>query len=186
MGAALTRLGVSLVVIATLSLPSSAQSPPANSPPPRSQDSTQTEPSAKSKQQNPTASNTSGESSSKSTIIDISPPVGDVQEHPESEAAHESVNELKPWDPHRAAKDIEVGEYYLKRKNYRGAEGRFRDALLYKPNDALATFRMAQVFERTGRTTEARQYYGNYLQILPHGPFAEEARKALEKLSVEK
>ena len=122
--------------IALLSLLGTAQSPPANSPPPRSQDSTQTEPSAKSKQQNPAASNTSGESSSKATIIDISPPVGDVQEHPESEAAHESVNELKPWDPHRAAKDIEVGEYYFKRKNYRGAESRFRDALLYKPNDA--------------------------------------------------
>ena len=91
--------------------------PPVNSPPPRSQDSGQAEPAAKSKQQNPAASNTSGESSSKSTIIDISPPVGDVQEHPESEAAHESVNELKPWDPHRAAKDIEVGEYYFKRKN---------------------------------------------------------------------
>ena len=172
--------------IALLSLLGTAQSPPANSPPPRSQDSTQTEPSAKSKQQNPAASNTSGESSSKATIIDISPPVGDVQEHPESEAAHESVNELKPWDPHRAAKDIEVGEYYFKRKNYRGAESRFRDALLYKPNDALATFRMAQVFERTGRASEARQYYADYLKILPHGPFAEEARKTLEKLSAEK
>ena len=186
MRAVLTKLGILLAAGAVLSLTSVAQSPPANSPPPRSQDSTQTEPSAKSKQQNPAPSNTSGESSSKATIIDISPPVGDVQEHPESEAAHESVNELKPWDPHRAAKDIEVGEYYFKRKNYRGAESRFRDALLYKPNDALATFRMAQVFERTGRGSEARQYYADYLKILPHGPFAEEARKALEKVSVEK
>jgi len=176
MRAVLTKLGILLAAGAVLSLTSVAQSPPANSPPPRSQDSTQ----------NPAPSNTSGESSSKATIIDISPPVGDVQEHPESEAAHESVNELKPWDPHRAAKDIEVGEYYFKRKNYRGAESRFRDALLYKPNDALATFRMAQVFERTGRAPEARQYYADYLKILPHGPFAEEARKALEKLSAEK
>ena len=45
---------------------------------------------------------------------------------------------------------------------------------------------MAQVFERTGRASEARQYYADYLKILPHGPFAEEARKALEKLSAEK
>ena len=40
--------------------------------------------------------------------------------------------------------------------------------------------------ERTGRASEARQYYTDYLKILPHGPFAEEAHKALEKLSVEK
>ena len=44
----------------------------------------------------------------------------------------------------------------------------------------------AQVFERAGRASEARQYYTDYLKILPHGPFAEEARKALEKLSAEK
>ena len=173
--------------MAALSLISAGQSPPPNSPPPRSPEATQAGPATKQKSENPPpASSSSGESSSKTSIIDISPPVGDLQQHPESEAAHENVNELKPWDPHRAAKDIEVGEYYFKRKNYRGAEGRFRDALLYKPNDALATFRMAQVFERTGRTTEARQYYGDYLKILPHGPFADEAHQALDKLSAEK
>src|SRR5919109_348046 len=179
------KLGIFIAAAAALSVIARGQSPPANTPPPRSPDSAQAEPAARQKTQNSPPSSSSGESSSKTSIIDISPPVGDLQEHPESEAAHESVNELKPWDPHRAAKDIEVGEYYFKRKNYRGAESRFRDALGYKPNDAVATFRMAQVCERTGRATEARQYYADYLKILPHGPFADEARKALEKLSAE-
>lgn len=95
------------------------------------------------------------------------------------------TTELRPWNPHRAEKDIEVGDYYFKEKNYRGAESRYRDALLYKPNDAVATFRLAQITERTGRVIEAQQYYQNYLKILPHGPYASDCRKALERLQAQ-
>ena len=129
------------------------------------------------------------ESSSRSTIIDLSPPVGDAQDHPDSEIPAEAgvsdANELHPWNPHRADKDIEVGDYYFREKNYRGAEGRYRDALLYKPNDALATYRLAQIFDKTDRPDEARQYYQAYLKILPHGPYASDCHKALERLQAQ-
>ena len=40
------------------------------------------------------------------------------------------VSEFHPWNPHKAAKDIEVGDYYFKeRKNYRAAADRYREAL---------------------------------------------------------
>ena len=42
------------------------------------------------------------------------------------------MSEFHPWNPHKAAKDIEVGDYYFKRKNYRAAEDRYREALFYK------------------------------------------------------
>jgi tetratricopeptide (TPR) repeat protein len=113
--------------------------------------------------------------------MDLSPPTGDLQEHPNSDVA-QGVNEMHPWNPHRAAKDIEVGDYYWNEKNYRGAEGRYRDALIYKPNDATATFRLAEIMEKTNRPEEAREFYNAYLKILPHGAKADEARKALEKL----
>ena len=93
---------------------------------------------------------------------------------------------MHPWNPHRAAKDLEVGEYYWREKNYRGAEGRFRDALIYKPNDAVATYRLAEILEKTGRPSEACEYYQAYLKVLPHGPNSEDARKALEKLQAKK
>lgn len=89
---------------------------------------------------------------------------------------------MHPWNPHRAAKDVEVGDYYFKRKNYRGAEGRYRDALYYKPDDAVSTYRLGQICETTGRSAEAIQFYQNYLKILPHGPYAEDAQKALRRL----
>jgi tetratricopeptide (TPR) repeat protein len=132
-----------------------------------------------------------GESSSKDTQIDLSPPADDASSHPKSNdilmdaeagSGNPDLGEFHPWDPHKAAKDVEVGDYYFKRKNYRGAEDRYREALLYKNNDAVATFRLAVCLEKMDRPDDARQEYESYLKILPHGPQAEEAKKALDRL----
>jgi len=92
------------------------------------------------------------------------------------------VSEFHPWDPHRAAKDVEVGDYYFKRKNYKAAEDRYREALFYKGNDAIATYRLGVCLEKLGRPDEARKEYESYLQILPHGPEAEACQKSIERL----
>jgi tetratricopeptide (TPR) repeat protein len=132
-----------------------------------------------------------GESSSKDTQIDLSPPEDDAKAHPQSsevlmdaEAAsgNADISEFHPWNPHKAAKDVEVGDYYFKRKNYRGAEDRYREALFYKDNDAVATFRLAVCLEKMDQPDEARKEFESYLKILPHGPQAEQARKAIDRL----
>lgn len=132
-----------------------------------------------------------GESSSKDSQIDLSPPPGDAQQHPQSanavsdarvEAGSGDVSEFHPWDPHKAAKDIEVGDFYFKRKNYIAAESRYREALQYKDDDAMATYRLAVCLEKMQRPDEAREEYESYLKILPYGPQAEEAKKAIERL----
>ena len=92
------------------------------------------------------------------------------------------VEEFKPWDPHKAEKDVEVGDFYFKRTNYRAALDRYREALYYKYDDAVATFRIGVCQEKLGETGEARKAYEAYLKILPHGPFAGEAHKALTRL----
>ncbi len=92
------------------------------------------------------------------------------------------VNETYPFDPHRAAKDVEVGEFYLRQKNYRAALERFNDALRYKPKDALATFRLAQTQEQLGLLEPAYRNYDSYLEILPSGPLAKDAKDALKRL----
>src|SRR5438105_1656908 len=103
----------------------------------------------------PSNAQRSEDSSSRSTIIDLSPPPGDAQGHPNSNISasnpdNTGVNEMRLWDPHRAAKDVEVGDYYFKLKNYRAAESRYREALMYKPDDAVATYRLAQALEKNG------------------------------------
>jgi tetratricopeptide (TPR) repeat protein len=129
-----------------------------------------------------------GESSSKDTQIDLSAPADDDKKHPLSSdvlmdaGSGSSVGEFHPWDPHKAAKSVEVGDFYFKRKNYHAAEERYREALSYKDNDAIATFRLAVCLEKLERPGEARAEYESYLKILPHGPQAEEARKAIGRL----
>jgi tetratricopeptide (TPR) repeat protein len=104
-----------------------------------------------------------------------------VTSNPEDEPAPD-VQEMHPWNPYRAMKDDEVGEFYFKRKSYRAALTRYQDALLWKEKDAVANFRMAQCYEKLDQPDQAIPNYQEYLKILPDGPFAKEARKALEKL----
>jgi tetratricopeptide (TPR) repeat protein len=134
-----------------------------------------------------------GESSSKDTQVDLSPPPDDAKAHPQSSAAvAESeaevlggVTEFHTWDPHKAAKSVEVGDFYFKRKNYRAAEDRYREALRYKDNDAVATIRLAVCLEKLGILDDARAEYESYLKILPHGPQALEAQKAVDRLKAQ-
>jgi tetratricopeptide (TPR) repeat protein len=130
-----------------------------------------------SQQQSPDA-----ESSSKNTKIDMSAPPGDVSDHPYSTTGNGDVSEMHPWNPHRADKDVEVGDFYYKRKNYRAAEDRFREALVFQSNHAEATYRLADVLEKEDKRDEAAEYYAGYLKILPHGARAEESKKALARL----
>jgi len=136
-----------------------------------------------------------GESSSRDTRIDLSPPKDDAKNHPNSRAvapeaaadtpdAASDVQELHPWNPYRAIKDDEVGDFYFRRKNYKAALARYQDALAWKENDAVATFRMAQCYEKLDQPDQAITQYRQYLKILPDGPFSKEAKKALDKLGV--
>lgn len=100
----------------------------------------------------------------------------------DAQDAASDVQEFRPWDPHKAAKDVEVGDFYFKRKNYHAALERYKEALVYKPNDALANFRLAECLEKTGNPSEALTHYQEYLKILPHGPLAPDAQKAMERL----
>ena len=153
---------------------------------PRAQDKSQQDKSASS-------ARAAEESSSKDTRTDLSPPSDDQKNHPQSgvavvdaEDAASDVQELHPWNPHKAAKDVEVGDFYFKRKNYRAALERYKEALVYKPNDAIANFRLAECSEKTGSPRDAIAHYEEYLKILPHGPLSQDAQKALERLNAGK
>lgn len=148
-----------MVLLAALAGSSWAQAVPANQAPPRTE---------------------AGESSSKDTKVDLAPPAGEAGL--DLGGASADVRELKPWDPHKADKDVEVGDYYFKRKNYAAAIYRYRDALYWKSDDAVATLRLAQALEQVGQYAEARKNYESYLKILPHGEFAKQATDALGRL----
>lgn len=123
-------------------------------------------------------SGATGESSSRDSQIDLSAKPATSEPVP----AEEDPSVLKPWDPHKAAKDVEVGEYYLRLKNYRAALERFNHALVYKPDDAEATYELAYTQEKLDLLSLADQNYRKYLQILPNGPKAKDAEEALQRI----
>jgi tetratricopeptide (TPR) repeat protein len=120
------------------------------------------------------------ESSSKQTQIDLAPPKDDALSHPNSEIP--DVMETHPWNPLKAIKDVEVGDYYMKQKNYSAALSRFCEALIYKPKDAAATYRLGVALARLGHKAEARKNIEDYLSMLPEGPDAKAAHKELQRL----
>ena len=122
------------------------------------------------------------ESSSKQTQIDISPPADDAKAHPVADLADTGVDEFTPWNPMKAMKDVEVGDFYYRKENYQAAISRYREALEFKPHDAEATFKLAEVLNKTGDSVGAIENYEAYLKILPNGPSAKKAREALQKL----
>jgi len=119
------------------------------------------------------------ESSSKQTEIDVTPPAGD-EKHPGAEESE--FNEFHPWDPHKAMKCIEVGDWYYKQGNYRAAISRYQEALDWKPKDAEATYKLGEVQEKAGDIPAALGNYQAYLKILPKGPYAEKAQKGIDRL----
>jgi tetratricopeptide (TPR) repeat protein len=142
----------------------------------------------------PTHIGATGESSSRDTRIDISPPKDDAKNHPGSEDAvadldvtnnpdTSGIQEFHPWSPLKAMKDVEVGDFYFKRKNYKAALERYKEALLYKDGDAVAISRLAVCQEKLGNKAEAKKYYEQYLKILPEGPFAKDAHASLVRLA---
>ena len=150
-----------------------AQGPGPSQKPPRSDDQTR-------------SLNEDGESSSRSTIGDISPPKDDVRNHPESSTGNEEpsadVSEMKKWDPHRAAKNVEVGDFYFGKQNYVAAKSRYEEALEYKDNYAEAMYKLAVADEKLEHPDEARKYYQLYLKTLPQGDYAQASRDALTRL----
>lgn len=125
------------------------------------------------------ATQAQGESSSRDSQADFNAAPRAAEPAP---AAPADDGAFLPYDPHRAAKDVEVGHYYLRQKNYRAALDRFNDALLYKPNDVEATFGLAVTQEKLDLLSQAYQNYRAYLKIMDSGPHAKECQEAIKRI----
>jgi tetratricopeptide (TPR) repeat protein len=82
----------------------------------------------------------------------------------------------------QAAKDIDVGFYYLNEKNYVAAESRLKEAVELKPDAAPAYIGLGQAQQKLGKTADARQSYEAFLKLTPDSPDADKVRTALASL----
>ena len=82
----------------------------------------------------------------------------------------------------QAAKDIDVGYYYLNQKNYIAAESRLKEAVELQPDIAAAYIGLGQAQQKLGKTADARTSYEAYLKLEPDGHDADKVKKALAEL----
>jgi tetratricopeptide (TPR) repeat protein len=185
-----------LTVLTALSLAQDSPVKPASNPPSANKSAPDNPSPSKATDQAAAPGSEADASSSLDTRIDISPPKDDDKTHPSSKAvvaglaasddvdAHTNeVQEFHPWNPLKATKDNQVGDFYYKRGNYKAALERYKEALYFKEGDAVATFRIGQCQEKLGNKAEAKKYYQQYLKILPEGPEAKNARASVERLA---
>lgn len=89
------------------------------------------------------------------------------------------------WDPLRAEKDLEVGQYYLRKGDMDAAIDRFQDAAAAKPGYAIPFRFLGEAQERKGLKRDALKSYSRYLDLYPHAEDKEKIEKKIEKLRSE-
>jgi tetratricopeptide (TPR) repeat protein len=102
-----------------------------------------------------------------------------------SGAATQGPAEEPVWDPQRAEKDLEVGQYYMKRGDVDAAIDRFEDAILAKPGYALPYRYLGDAQEKRGLKRQAIKSYTRYLDLYPRAEDAGKIHKRIEKLWAE-
>jgi len=88
------------------------------------------------------------------------------------------IPDERQYYPPGAVKCVEIGKFYLRRGNYRGALSRFEEARDTDPNYAPAYLGLGKVYEKLGLKQKSLDAYRKYLDELPSVKDAMEARGA--------
>ena len=96
--------------------------------------------------------------------------------------AAESAPDQPTWDPLRAEKDLQVGQYYMRKGDVDAAIDRFQDAALAKPGYAIPFRYLGEAQEKKGLKKPAIKSYQRYLDLYPKAEDTEKIRKRIEKL----
>lgn len=92
------------------------------------------------------------------------------------------------YAPQGAVKCVEIGNFYLRRKDYKGALSRFKEAVRADSTYAPAYLGLGKLYERTGKKRKALEAYRHYLDALPSEKQADEAKsvhRAITRLEQE-
>ncbi len=98
------------------------------------------------------------------------------------DTATQNASDQPTWDPLRAEKDLEVGQYYMKKGDWDAAIDRFQDATEAKPGYAIPFRYLAEAQEKKGLKKQAIKSYRRYLDLYPHAEDGDKVRKKIDKL----
>jgi tetratricopeptide (TPR) repeat protein len=104
---------------------------------------------------------------------------------PNSDNPTQNAPDQPMWDPLRAEKDLEVGQYYMRKGDVDAAIDRFQDATLAKPGYAIPFRYLGEAQEKKGLKRDAIKSYSRYLDLYPHAEDKAKIEKKIEKLRAE-
>ena len=88
----------------------------------------------------------------------------------------------KEKNPMLAEQNVNIGDFYLKKKNYDAAIQRYLEAIEYQPSLIRAYEALARAYERKGEPAKAINAYKDFIQKNPDSPKIAEFRTRLAKL----
>jgi tetratricopeptide (TPR) repeat protein len=83
------------------------------------------------------------------------------------------------FNPLQASKEVKVGDYYFKKRNYKAAALRFREATRWNPGFAEAFLKLGESEEKLNDRAAAKDAYAKYLDLNPSAKDADAIRKKL-------
>jgi tetratricopeptide (TPR) repeat protein len=107
---------------------------------------------------------------------------GKPKPKPNSDNPTQNAADQPVWDPLRAEKDLEVGQYYMRKGDVDAAIDRFEDAALAKPGYAIPFRYLGEAQEKKGLKRDAIKSYTRYLDLDPHAEDRGKIEKKVEKL----
>jgi len=101
---------------------------------------------------------------------------------PNTDNATQNAPDQPKWDPLRAEKDMQVGQYYMHKGDLDAAIDRFEDATTAKPGYALPFRLLGEAQEKKGLKKQAIKSYTRYLDLYPHAEDKDKIQKKIDKL----
>jgi tetratricopeptide (TPR) repeat protein len=86
------------------------------------------------------------------------------------------------FNPLQAKKEIETGDFYMKRGNYRGAASRFREASMWDDGSEEAFYKWGDAAEKMKDYTAAREAFGKFASMTADKKKADDVRKRIAKM----
>src|SRR6267154_698648 len=103
----------------------------------------------------------------------------------QTDTATKNAEDQPKWDPLRAEKDLEVGQYYMRIGKIDAAMDRFQDAIDAKPGYAVPFLYLGEAQEKKGMKRDAIKSYKRYLELYPHAEDKAKIENKIEKLRAE-
>jgi Tfp pilus assembly protein PilF len=99
---------------------------------------------------------------------------------PDKYDKHKKLTTKEPTHKEAASEDVNVGGYYLDKKNWRAALSRFQSALVLDPENPDVFWGLAEAERHLGNFADARAHYRVVVEYDPDSKHGREALKALK------